>query len=466
MQMGREADRMPLATAHIEGFAGTVLTPGNDRYDAARAVFNGAVDRRPALIAQATDPFDVAAAVRHGREFALPIAVRAGGHSGAGYGVVDDGLVVDVRPMQRVEVDLAARTVRAGAGLTWAQLDAATQAHALAVTGGRVSHTGLAGLTLGSGSGWLERMHGLTADNLVGATVVTADGGVVRTGAHEHPDLFWGLRGGGGNFGVVTEFELALHPVGPLVVGGVLVFEWDRAADVLAAYRDVMLAAPDELGGCAVLQLAPPAPFVPDRLVGQPVLSIVVAAFGEPAAAERLVEPLRALAPAADAVGPMPYVALQTMIDAGNPHGMQNFWKAGFLDGLPDAAIGAAVAVAGGIPSPLTVVLLQPLGGAYGRVDEHATALSHRDAGWAYHALSLWPDPADTDVNRAWTDRFAAAMADYGHGAAHPNYVSEDAGDRVRGFYGPETYERLVAVKRRWDPQNVFALNQNIRPGH
>jgi FAD/FMN-containing dehydrogenase len=456
---------MPLATTHIEGFAGAVLTRGDDGYDAARAVFNGAVDRRPALIARATDVHDVAAALRHGRELRLPIAVRAGGHSGAGYGVVDDGLLLDVRPMQRVEVDLAARTVRAGAGLTWAQLDAATQAHGLGVTGGRVSHTGVAGLTLGSGSGWLERMHGLTADNLVSATVVTADGGVVRASAYEHPDLFWGLRGGGGNFGVVVEFELALHPVGPLVVGGMLVFEGERAGEVLAAYRDVMRAAPDELGGCAVLQLAPPAPFVPDRLVGEPVLSIVVAAFGDLTAAERLVEPLRALAPAADAVGPMPYVALQSMLDAGNPPGMQNLWKAGFLDDLPDAAVDDAVAVAADIPSALTVVLLQPLGGAYGRVDEHATALSHRDAGWAYHALSLWPDPADTAVNRAWTERFAAALAPYGHGAAHPNYVSEDAGDRVRGFYGPDTYDRLAAVKRRWDPHNVFALNQNIPPG-
>jgi len=455
---------MSIATAHIEGFAGTVLVPGHDRYDAARAVFNGAIDRHPALIAEATDARDVAAALAHGRDLDMPIAVRAGGHSGAGYGVIDEGMVVDVRPMQRLEVDLAARTVRAGAGLTWAQLDAATQAHGLAVTGGRVSHTGVAGLTLGSGSGWLERLHGLTADNLVGATVVTAGGGVVRASSYEHPDLFWALRGGGGNFGVVTEFELALHPVGPTIVGGVLLFEWGRAAEVLAAYRDLVLAAPDELGGCAALQLAPPAPFVPDHLVGEPVVAIVAAAFGDQADAERLVAPLRALKPVADAVGPMPYVALQSMLDAGNPQGMQNHWKAAFLDELPDQAIDGALEVAAGIPSPLTVVLLQPLGGAYARVDEQATALSHRDAGWVYHALSMWPDPADTDVNRAWTDAFAAAMAPYGHGAAHPNYVSDDAGDRVRGFYGSETYERLLAVKERWDPQNVFALNQNIRP--
>jgi FAD/FMN-containing dehydrogenase len=293
---------------------------------------------------------------------------------------------------------------------------------------------------------------------------VSADGDVVRASAHEHPDLFWGLRGGGGNFGVVTELELALHPVGPLVLGGMLVFEWDRAGEVLAAYRDLMNEAPDELGGAAVLQQAPPAPFVPDRLVGEPVLALAVAAFAEPARAERLVEPLRALGPAADAVGPMPYTALQSMIDAGNPHGMQNLWKASFLDDLPDAAMRDVIELGAGIPSPLSVVLLQPLGGAYARVDEHATALSHRDARWVVHALSLWPDPADTPVNRAWTESLAAAVAPYGRGRAHPNYVSEDAGDRVRRLYGAETYERLVAVKRRWDPDNVFALNQNIRP--
>ncbi|HYI35180.1 MAG TPA: FAD-binding oxidoreductase [Thermoleophilaceae bacterium] len=457
---------MPLTADHIERFSGTVLTPGSEGYDGARRIFNGAIDRHPGLIAQARDATDVAAAVAHARGHDMSIAVRAGGHSGAGYGVVDDGLVVDVRPMRRAEVDPDARTVRAGAGLTWAQLDAATQAHGLAVTGGRISDTGVAGLTLGSGSGWLERMHGLTADNLLGATVVTADGRTVHASASEHPDLFWGLRGGGGNFGVVTEFELALHPVGPMVFGGMLVFEWERAAEVLAAYRDIMRAAPDELGGCAALQLAPPAPFVPEDLVGEPVLNLVVAAFGDLDRAAELAAPLRCLEPVADVVGPMPYAALQSMLDEGNPSGMQNYWKAGFLDDLPDQAISDGLEVAALVPSPTTVVLIQPLGGAYARVVEHETALSNRDAGWVYHALSLWPDPADTVVNRAWTAAFASAMEPYGHGAAHPNFVSEDAGDRVARFYGDRTHRRLVAVKDRWDPHNVFALNQNIRPSH
>ena len=452
------------ATPYIDEFSGTILSPGDAGYDAARAVFNGAIDRRPALIAQVADARDVAAALRHAQHESLPVAVRCGGHSGAGFGVIDDGLVVDVRRLKRVEVDLARHVVRAGAGLTWGELDAATQAHGLAVTGGRMSTTGIAGLTLGSGSGWLERKLGLTADNLVGATVVTADGDIVRADASQHPDLFWALRGGGGNFGVVTEFELALHPVGPMITGGMLLFEWERAHEVLAAYRDVMAEAPDELGGCAALQLGPPAPFVPAELVGKPVLAIIVAAFAEEAQAQRMLAPLRALRPLVDAVAPMPYVALQQITDEGCPHGMQNHWKAAFLDDLPDAAIADAIEVAADIPSPLTVVLLQPLGGAYGRVEEGATALSHRSARWAYHALSLWPDAADTAVNRAWTTRFAATMAAYGDGGVHPNHVSDPAGERVRAFYGAATYERLVAVKDRWDPRNVFAANQNIRP--
>jgi FAD/FMN-containing dehydrogenase len=464
---GASCSPMTLTTAtlpRIDGFTGAVFAPGDAGYDEARAIFNGSIDRHPALIAQARDADDVVAALRHARAHALPVAVRAGGHSGAGFGLVDQGLVIDVRPIDHVEVDPERRVARCGAGVLWAQLDAATQAHGLAVTGGRDSTTGVAGLTLGSGSGWLERRYGLTADSLLGATVVTADGAVVHADAHEHPDLFWALRGGGGNFGVVCEFEFALHPVGPQIVGGFLIFEGARAAEVLAAYRDLMAVAPDELGGCAVLQLAPPAPFVPAALVGTPVLTLTVAAFAEPGRAHRLVEPLRALGPAVDTVGPMEYVALQSMLDPGHPHGVRNRWDAMFLDELPGPAVEAAVAAGAAIPSPLTVILLQPLGGAYARVPEGETALAHRDAAWAVHALSLWTDPADDEANLAWTAQTLAGLRPYGHGAAHPNYVSDDRQERVRSFYGDETYERLVAVKDRWDPENVFSSNQNIRP--
>lgn len=448
---------------YIDGFTGTVLQPDDDRYDEARRIFNGMIDRRPALIARPRDTDDVAAAVREARRRGLDLAVRAGGHSGAGFSMVDDALVIDLRELRDVDVDASARTVRAGAGLLWADLDAATQEHGLAVTGGRVSSTGVAGLTLGSGSGWLERVAGLTADNLLGATVVTADGEVVRCDAHQHPELLWALRGGGGNFGIVTELELRLHPVTDLT-GGLLVFPWDRAREVLAAYREIMAGADRDLGGAAVLQLAPPAPFVPDDLVGTPVLSIVVAAFAEPERAEALVAPLRALRPLIDVVAPMPYVALQSMLDEANPHGMRNRWRAAFLDDLPDAAIDAALEVGRRNPSPLTVVILQPLGGAYAEQPEGGTALVHRDARWAYHCLGMWPAAEADAENVAWVDAFAAAMAPFGAGAAHPNYVSDDRSDRVRAFYGDATYERLVAVKDRWDPENVFRHNQNIRP--
>jgi FAD/FMN-containing dehydrogenase len=322
----------------------------------------------------------------------------------------------------------------------------------------------VAGLTLGSGSGWLERRHGLSADSLVGATVVTARGEVVHASAHEHPDLFWGLRGGGGNFGIVCELEFQLHEVGPTILGGLLYFPFDRGAEVLRAYRDVMDGADDDLGGCAVLHLAPPAPFMPPELVGRPVVGLMVAAFGDLDRAEELVAPLRALDPVVDVVAPMPYTVLQSLIDAGSPHGLQGHFEAAFMDALPDAAIDTVLEHAAGLCSPFTEVLLQPLGGAYARVPAEATALAHRDAGWMYHALGQWEDPADTPRNRAWADALVAAMAPFARRASHPNHVSSDRQERVRSFYGDATYERLVAVKDRWDPENVFCHNQNIRP--
>ena len=464
MERTRHSRGMSLLTETIESFTGEIVTPSHPDYDAARRVWHGAIDRRPSLIARARSTADVVAALRYALERDLPFAVRAGGHSLAGFSTIDDGLVIELRGLRRVDVDPVTRRVRAGAGLQWGELDAVTQEHGLAVTGGRISDTGVAGLTLGSGSGWLERRHGLTADSLLGATVVTAGGEVVHTSEYEHPDLFWALRGGGGNFGIVTEFEFRLHEVGPTVIAGPLLFEYERGAEVLRAYRDVMDAADDDLGGCAVLQLAPPAPFVPAELVGRPVVGIMVAVFGDLDRALELVAPLRALGPVADAVGPMPYTALQRLIDEGSPSGLQGQFESAFMDTLSDAAIDAALGVAERIPSPFTEVLIQPLGGAYARVEPHATALAHRDAGWMYHALSQWNDPADTPINRAWTGELVAAMGPHSRRATHPNHVSSDRQDRVRSFYGDDTYARLVAVKDRWDPHNVFCHNQNIRP--
>jgi FAD/FMN-containing dehydrogenase len=448
----------------IPSFTGEIIAPDHPDYDEARLVWHGAIDRRPALIARAGCADDVAAALRFALDRDMPFAVRAGGHSLAGFSAIDDGLVIDLRPLQRIDLDLRTRRVRVGAGLQWADLDAATQAHGLAVTGGRISDTGVAGLTLGSGSGWLERRHGLTADSLVSATVVTASGDVVHASQHDHPDLFWGLRGGGGNFGIVTEFEFQLHEVGPTVLAGPLLFEFGRGREVLRAYRDIMDAAHDDLGGCAVLQLAPPAPFVPPDLVGRPVVGIMVAAFGEMERSLELAAPLRELGPIVDAVAPMPYTQLQQLIDDGSPRGLQGQFEAAFMDTLPDGAIDEALRAAERIPSAFTDMLIQPLGGAYARVEPHATALAHRDAGWMYHALAQWTDPADTPANQAWIAEFVRAMTPYSRRATHPNHVSSDRQVRVRSFYGDEIYARLVAVKDRWDPQNVFCHNQNIRP--
>jgi FAD/FMN-containing dehydrogenase len=448
----------------LPDITGEIITPAHPAYDAERRVWHGAIDRRPALIAKTASAADVVTALRYALDHDLPFAVRAGGHSLAGFSVIDDGLVIDLRGLRRIAIDLDRGTARVGAGLQWGELDAATQAHGLAVTGGRISDTGVAGLTLGSGSGWLERRHGLTADSLRGATVVTATGDVVHASEHEHPDLFWALRGGGGNFGIVTEFEFRLHEVGPTVLAGPLLFDYDRGAEVLDAYREIMEAAEDDLGGCAVLHLAPPAPFVPADLIGRPVVSIMVAAFGELERAHRLVAPLRALRPVADAVAPVPYTELQRMIDAGSPRGLQGQFESAFMDALPPTAIEAVLDVAARIPSPFTEVLLQPLGGAYERVEPGATALAHRDAPWMYHALAQWADSADTPRNREWTDELVAAMRPYSRRATHPNHVSSDRQERVRSFYGAETYARLVAVKDRWDPGNVFRHNQNIRP--
>ena len=342
----------------------------------------------------------------------MPFAVRAGGHSLAGFSAIDDGLVIDLRALTADRHRSPAHGARGSVPASmWAELDAATQRHGLAVTGGRISDTGVAGLTLGSGSGWLERRHGLTADCLRRATVVTASGEIVHASEDENPDLFWALRGGGGNFGIVTEFEFELHEVGPTVLGGPLLFDYERGGEVLRAYREIMDAADDDLGGCAVIHLAPPAPFVPPDLVGRPVLGIMVAAFADLDRSAELVAPIRALGPLVDAVAPIPYTQLQRLIDEGSPAGLHGQFEAAFMDGLPMAPSTTAAGMGGRIQSPFTEILIQPLGGAYGRVEPDATALAHRDAGWMYHALGQWTDPADTPRNRAWTADLVDGMA-------------------------------------------------------
>jgi FAD/FMN-containing dehydrogenase len=449
-----------LAPTLIPRFTGTVIGPDDDGYDDARRVYNGMIDRYPALIARCESVPDVAAALAYARREGLEVAVRAGGHSTAGFGTTDGGLVIDLEPLKGIEVDPVRRIAWVQPGVVWGELDAATQQHGLAVTGGRVSSTGVAGFTLGSGSGWLERRMGLAADNLRAARVLTADGAVVTASASENADLFWAVRGGGGNFGIVVEFEFALRPVGPEVLGGVMLWPRDRAHEVIRAYRDLMAGAPDALCGGLALMAAPPMPGVPAELVGRPAVGVIVLYAGDSERGHEHLRPLRALGPAADAVGPMPYCALQSMMDGGHPEGLRDYFKSGLLDDLPDEAIDALVGQEP--PSPLSAVLLQPLGGAFGRVGEMDSALGNRDAAWAVQVLGQWTEAGDDAANRAWVAAAVDGLAL--RPAGFPNFIPDPGRDAVIAAYGAERYARLAEAKRRWDPANVFRLNHNIAP--
>ena len=448
-------------------FAGELLRPGDEGYDEARAVWNGMFDRHPALVARCTCTEDVAAAVSHARESGLTIAVRGGGHSASGFGTCDDGVVIDLSPMHAVEVDPATATCRAGGGTTWGQFDAATQEHGLAVTGGRFSTTGVAGLTLGSGSGWLERRCGLTADNLIAVEVVLADGRVVTASEQENADLFWAVRGGSGNFGIVTRFDLRLHQIGPIVYGGLMACHPDRAGDILHCFRELMPTAPDDLGAAIAFISAPPEPFVPEEARGMPMVGIVICWTGDHAEGERVIAPLREAAqPLIDLVQPMPYAAVQSMLDGGGPKGINAYMKAEFLDELTDEACDKLIRWGMSRPGPMVQLLVEPLGGAITRLDDDATALGRRDAMWCYHALSLWmePDEETAAAHLAWAKDLAADLAPHCREGVYLNFTSDAGEDRVRSSYGDAKYARLQAIKAKYDPDNLFRLNQNIRP--
>jgi FAD/FMN-containing dehydrogenase len=457
---------LPSSAPTIHRFAGTLIGPDGDGYDAARRVHNGMIDRRPALIARCESVADVAAALRYAQAEELEIAVSAGKHAAPGFATTDGGLMIDLGPMKAIHVDPVRQIAWVQPGVLWGELDAATQEHGLAVTGGRVSSTGVAGFTLGSGSGWLERKMGLAADNLRAARVLTADGYVVTASSDENPDLFWALRGGGGNFGIVVEFEFAVRAVGPMILGGMLLWPRERARDVAVAYRELMAEAPDALGGGLVLMSAPPLPVVPAELQGRPAVGVLVAYDGEPERGAEHIASLRALAPAVDLVQPMPYCALQTMPDppaeAGDARG---YYRFSFIDELTDAAVDTIVAGAEVAPSPMSAVLLQPMGGAFGRVGEMNTALGHRSADWGIQVLAVWLEPERDTSNRSWVRAMTDALAPWARPAGFPNFIAE-AGDaeEVRRAYGAERYARLVAAKDRWDPRNVFRLNHNIEP--
>jgi FAD/FMN-containing dehydrogenase len=456
-----DADVQQLRT----GFAGRLLRPSDERYEEVRSIWNGAIRRRPALIASCTGAADVLAVLRFARDRGLEISVRGGGHSVAGHALCDGGVVVDLSPMTSVRVDPGSRRARAGGGALWSHVDRETQAFGLAVTGGIVTHTGIGGLTLGGGIGHLMRKHGLTIDNLVSCDVVTADGGFVVASADAHEDLFWGLRGGGGNFGIVTSFEYDVHPVGPTVLAGMLLYPLDQAADVLAYFRDYVAQAPDEVGILGNLRLAPPLPIVPPELHGKPVVAVVVCYAGAIEDGEKEFKELRRFAtPALDAIAPKPYLAHQAMFDAALPHGRAYYWKSCSLPPLSNEMIDVLIRQAEKITSRFSTMPLFTQGGAISRVPEDATAFPNRKAQHNLNILAAWEmnDP-DPEHHIAWVRQTWEAMQPFASGA-YVNFMSDEPADRLRAVYGADKYDRLVALKRRYDPDNVFRHNQNILP--
>ncbi len=445
-------------------FRGALLRPGEEGYDEARRVWNGAIDRYPALIARCAGADDVVEAVRFAREHDVLVSVRGGGHSIAGHAVCDGGLMIDLSLMKAVRVTPATRTARAAGGLLWSELDRATQPHGLATTGGIISHTGIAGLTLGGGLGHLMRQYGLTVDNLLAVDLVTANGELIRVNAETEPDLFWGLRGGGGNFGIVTSFEYQLHPVGPMVLGGPIFWPIAEAPQILRFLRDFAPGAPDPLGITIGLACAPPLPFVPPPWIGKPVVGLILVWAGDVAEGERALAPLRRLgAPIADGIRPMPYLALQSMLDGGAPHGRHYYWKAHRLPTLPDTVIDIFLDRIASIPTPFSQINGWAVGGAVSRVDPAATAVGEREVGFEISITAAWP-PSDPNGDRykTWVREGWEAMRPFSAGV-YANFISDEGTAGIHAAYG-ERVRRLTALKDRYDPANVFRLNANIPP--
>lgn len=445
---------------------GELLRPEDARYEASRRVWNGMFDRRPAAIAQVEGAVDVVAVVELARETGLELAVRGGGHSSAGYSTVDGGIVLDLSRMRGVWVDPRAKTARAQAGALWGDVDRETQAYGLAVPGGQVSHTGIAGLTLGGGIGWLSRRDGLTIDNLLSVDLVTADGRLVTASADEHPELFWGLRGGSGNFGVAVSFEYRLSDVGPEVLGGPLVYGLDDAPAVLRNARDVLADAPDEVSLWLVLTHVPSQPPFDEAAWGAPVL--LVAPFcTDLERGPELLAPLTEFgSPVARMHGPLPYTALQRALDDVDPHG-HRYWERGdYLAGLPDEAIEVLVEGVRTASSVRSEILVFPLGGAIARVPEGATAFGDRSAPWAVWTVGQWTDPGEDELHRDWTRACSASLAPWTTGGVYVNAIGGDVTDarKEAAFGGREKLERLRALKREWDPENLFRLNHNVAP--
>ncbi len=446
---------------------GRVILPSDPDYDSARSVWNGAIDRRPAGIARCSSASDVSAAVRFGRARGLEISVRGGGHNFAGFAVCDGGLTIDLSGMRQVAVDPAARRALCGGGATWGDLDGASQAHGLAVTGGFISHTGVGGLTLGGGIGWLTRKAGLTIDSLVAAEVVVADGSILRASKEENADLFWAIRGGGGNFGVVTSFEFQLHSVGPLVHLGLFFWGVDRGVEALRFSRDFITTLPLDMGVLIAGLHAPPAPFVPEQYRFAPGFALLVVGFGSAEEHAQALQPIRSsMPPLFGLVTPIPYAQLQQMFDEGNPWGILAYEKALYLDELGDDAISVFAEHLPRKSSPLSFVPVFYVAGAYQSEGEEDTAFGgSRSAHFVFNIAAISPAPDLFAADRAWVRDFWQALRPYaGNSGSYVNFMTEQEEDRVRAAYGPSKLERLSRIKARYDPDNVFHQNVNIKP--
>jgi FAD/FMN-containing dehydrogenase len=448
-----------------ERFLGELLEPGDAGYDEARSLWNADIDRRPRLIARCAGVGDVVEAVRLAREAGLRLSVRGGGHGVGGHAVVEDGLMIDLSPLKRIHVDPTRRTVRAQAGVVLGELDRECQAFDLATPAGIVTHTGIAGLTLGGGIGWLMRKHGATVDNLRSAEIVTADGRVRTASADLEPELFWGLRGGGGNFGVVTSFEYELHEVGPIVLAGAVGYALEDGAEVLRAYRDAVVDAPDELTTILTIRQVPSLPEYPEELHGRPVVNVISCYAGDLTRGEAEVRPLRELGtPLYDMLSPRPFLELQSLFDAGVEWGWSYYWKSWELPELADGAIDALVYAGLHLPTPQSYVIAFQLGGAIARVPEDATAFPQRDAAFNVNVNGGWLRAEDRERAVSWTRDLYGVLEPFAAGRVYVNFIGDDEQGRVRDAYGVEKYARLVALKDRYDPDNVFRSNQNIRP--
>jgi FAD/FMN-containing dehydrogenase len=464
-----DGKKVVLGEAAVEAFkgeiSGTVFEPGDDGYDDARQIWNAMIDKRPSYIVCCSGVADVMRSVKFAREHDLRTAIRSGGHNIAGNAICDDGLVIDLSAMNTVRIDPAARRAHVGPGATLGDFDHEAQAFALATPLGINSTTGVAGLTLGGGFGWLSRKHGITADNLVAADVVTADGQFITASKDENPDLFWALRGGGGNFGIVTRFEFDLHPIGPEVFAGLIVFPFEEARSVLNAYREFLPSLSDEASIWVVLRKAPPLPFLPEAVHGKDVVVLAVCHTGDFADAEKTFAPLRGFGNVhGEHLGPMPFKAWQAAFDPLLTPGARNYWKSHNFFELNDGALDTVIEYAGKLPSPQCEIFIAQMGGQTNRVEQTATAYPHRDTNFVLNVHGRWDEPADDKQCVSWARSFFDDAAPFATGGVYVNFMTDEETSRVRAAYGP-TYDRLVEIKTKYDPDNFFRLNQNIKAG-